>query len=360
MKIMLFKSAGSVLLAGLLAGCGIFGGSAHPAKDRQLEKSFQLNRKRQMDVKAFDEALNGGADPNMEMKNGATPLIMAVVRDRPDLIEKLLKRGADINKPSLRGGTPLHIAAGLGRKNCLNLLIQNGAKINTSGAYGRTPLMDAARLGNLEIVEELLDSGADLSAVDSLKRTALMHAAEARENSFETVRLLISNGADPMAYDADLKIAAMHAAALKHTDAAIYLMELVPDLSHRPALLLMVLHSAILGSDLKLMEWLIDRRPPLNRSLSLVLKGTTILQVHGFYRILIRNGLLGNGRVPLHWAARENNLEAAKLLISRGADPLQPDELGNMPDELATSREVVQYLQQQQKIALESYSEKGK
>ena len=361
MKIMLFKSAGTVLLAVLLAGCGTFGGSSPSSKDRQLEKSFQLNRKRQMDVKAFDEALNGGADPNMEMENGATPLIMAVVRDRPDLIAKLLKRGADINKPSRRGGTPLHIAAGLGRRKCLNLLIQNGAKVNTSGAFGRTPLMDAARLGKLDIVEELLDSGADIAAADALKRTALMHAAEARENSFETVRLLISNGADPMAYDADLKTAAMHAAELKHTEAAIYLMELVPDLSQRPALVLMVLHSAILGNDLKLMGWLIDRRPPLNRSLSLVLKGTRILQVHGFYRILIRNGLLGNGRVPLHWAARENNLDAVKLLIARGADPLQPDELGNMPSELATSREVVRYLQQQQGKALDSYQDgKGK
>ena len=216
--------------------------------------------------------------------------------------------------------------------------------------------MDAARLGNLEIMEDLMDSGADITAVDSLKRTALMHAADARRNSLEAVRLLISNGADPSVMDSDLKNAAMHAAQLRHTDAAIYLLELVPDISKEPALGLMVMHSAIKGSDLKVMEWLIDRRLPLNRSLSLVLKGTRILQVHGFYRILIRNGLLGSGRVPLHWAARDNNLAAVRLLVSRGADPLQPDELGHTPDELATSHEVVQYLQKQQEIVLEKYA----
>lgn len=352
MDFMRFKSAVPVLLAGLLSGCAIFGGSSHPLKDRQLENSFRLNRKKQMDVAAFEDALKGGADPNLEMQNGGTPLIMAVVNNRPELIETLLKYGADINKPGRRGGTPVHIAAGLGRKKCLDILIQNHAEINTTGAYGRSPLMDAARLGNLEIVEELLDSGADITAVDSLKRTPLMHAAEARKNCLETVRLLISNGADPMAYDSDLKLAVMHAVELKHTEAAIYLLELIPDLPKKPALLLMIIHSAIKGNDMTVLEWLLDRRPPLNRSLSIVLKGTQILQVHGFYRILIRNGLLGNGRVPLHWAARENNLAAAKMLIDRGADPLQPDELGHMPSELATSREVAQYLIKQEKIAL--------
>ena len=133
---------------------------------------------------------------------------------------------------------------------------------------------------------------------------------------------------------------------------------MIPDLPEKPALNLMIMHSAIKGNDMKVLERLIDRRPPLNRSLSLVLKGTRIMQVHGFYRILIRNGLLGKGRVPLHWAAIENNLDAVKLLIARGADPLQPDELGHYPSELATSREVIEYLRDQQKIMLETYREK--
>ena len=156
-------------------------------------------------------------------------------------------------------------------------------------------------------------------------------------------------------YDKDLKIAAMHAAEWKHTAAALYLVDLIPDLQKRPALVLMIMHSAIKGNDLVLLDRLIDRRPPLNRSLSLVLKGSRILQVHGFYRILIRNGLLGKGRVPLHWAAIENNLAAVKLLIARGADPLQPDELGHFPSQLATSKEVIRYLEKEQEKMLVIY-----
>ena len=340
----------------ILNGCG-----HHPIKNRQLENSFRLDRKKQMDSRAFEEALKSGADPDMELKNGATPLIMAILRDRPDLVQMLLESGASVNKTGKRGSTPLHAAAGLGRKKCLDLLLKSGASVNAGGAFGRTPLMDAARMGYLEIMEELIDAGAAVNAKDSMNRTALMHAAEAQKNTLEAVRMLISHGADAMLYDSDLKIAAMHAAELKHTEAAIYLIDLIPDLPKRPALGLMIMHSAIKGNDLKVMEHLIDRRPPLNRSLSLVLKGSRILQVHGFYRILIRNGLLGKGRVPLHWAAIENNLDAVKLLIRRGADPLQPDELGHTPDELATSREVIEYLRKQQKNMLEIYREtKGK
>ena len=342
----------------LFCSCLVFTGCFHSRPDGRLEQSFRQDRKKKMDDAAFQSALERGADPNQVFQNGATPLILSVVRDRPDRIELLLKHGADINKPGKRGGTPLHIAAGLGRRKCLELLLKRGAKVNTVGAFGRSPLMDAARMGHLKIMEDLIDAGASVNARDSMDRTALMHAAEASGKSLESARLLVSNGADPVLYDKDLKIAAMHAAELKHTDAALYLIDLIPDLSKRPALVLMIMHSAIKGNDQKVLERLIDRHPPLNRSLSLVLKGSRILQVHGFYRIMIRNGLLGKGRVPLHWAAIENNLEAAKLLIARGADPLQPDELGHLPSQLATSKEVIRYLEREQKKMLVIYGEK--
>lgn len=348
MKHRTFHVFAAVSLGCILSGCAWFGGSSHPFKDQQLENSFRLDRKKQMDGKAFEEALQGGANPNLEMKNGATPLIMAVLRNRPDLVSSLLKAGAEVNRPGKRGSTPLHAAAALGRKKCLDLLLQAGADVNVHGALGRTPLMDAARMGQLETMTELIDSGADVNDRDSKNRTPLMHAADAQRKSLEAARLLISYGADSLLHDSDLKTAAMHAAEMKHTETALYLIDLIPDLPKHPEHSMMILFYAIKGNDLKVMEKLIDQRLPLNRNLSLILKGTRILQVHGFYRILIRNGLLGHGRVPLHWAAIENNLPAVKLLIEHGADPNQPDELGHTPDELSTSREVIQFIRKLQ------------
>ena len=132
----------------LFCSCLVFTGCFfHSSPDGRLEQSFRQDRKKEMDDSAFQSALEHGADPNQMFKNGATPLILSVVRDRPDRIELLLKHGADINKPGKRGGTPLHIAAGLGRRKCLELLLKRGAKVNTVGAFGRSPLMDAARMG---------------------------------------------------------------------------------------------------------------------------------------------------------------------------------------------------------------------
>ena len=346
---------GGAVLAGtfLLCSCA----SSHPFKDAELERSFQPDRKQQLDVQAFEKALQGGANPNLELKNGGTPLIMAVLRNRPDYVRTLLQYKADVNKAGRRGSTPLHVAAGQNRPECLELLLDAGADVNAHGTFGRTPLMESARTGNLEAMKKLLDAGADIGETDSKGRTALMHAAEAQRNTLEAVKLLIARGADPMAYDSDVRLAVMHAAALKHTDAALYLLDLIPDLPKKPGLGLMIMHSAIKGNDLKVMDKLIDRRVPLNRSLSVVLKGTRILQIHGFYRILIRNGLLGKGRVPLHWAAIDNNLDAVKLLIDRGADPLQPDELGHYADALATSREVIHYIRKKQSETLRKYRE---
>lgn len=353
MKIPLLVVSAGVLICSLAGAC-----SSHLMTDRQLENSFRPDRKKKMNDQAFEDALKRGADPNMELKNGGTPLVMAILLNRPDHVQTLLNYGADIRRGGKRGSTPLHVAASQNRLQCVEVLLKAGADVNASGAYGRTPLMDASRMGNLKIMEELIDVGAKVNAKDSRGRTALMHAAEADKNALPACRMLVSSGADAMMEDQDLKIAAMHAAEMKHTEAALYLIDLIPDLREKPALNLMIMHSAIKGNDLKVMESLLDRRPPLNRSLSLVLKGTRIMQVHGFYRILIRNGLLGSGRVPLHWAAIENNLDAVKLLIARGADPLQPDELGHTPDELSTSREVIEYLRDQQKIMLEIYNEK--
>ena len=353
MKLPLFAVSAGVLICTLAGAC-----SSHLMADRQLENSFRTDRKMKMNDQAFEDALKNGADPNMELKDGSTPLIMAIRRNRPDLLQTLIKYGADIKRGAKRGSTPLHIAVSQNRSKCVDLLLKAGADINAPGAYGRTPLMEASRMGNLKIMEFLIDAHADVNAKDKMGRTALMHAAEAYKNALQACRMLVSSGADPMLFDQDLKIAAMHAAEHKHTDVALYLIDLIPDLREKPALNLIIIHSAIKGNDLKVMERLIDLRPPLNRSLSLVLKGSRVLQVHGFYRILIRNGLLGKGRVPLHWAAIENNLDAVKMLVARGADPFQPDELGHTPDELATSRDVIEFLRKQQSAIMESYRTK--
>ncbi len=341
----------ALCLAGmfLLTACA----SLHnPLRDRQLTNSLTQKKP---NIKTVEEALKSGADPNYMVSNGATPLILAILIDKPDYVKLLLKYGADVNLAGRRGHTPLHVAAALEHSDCLDILLKAGARPDTHGAFGRTPLMEAARTGRVKNAEKLLQAGADINGLDDMKRTPLMHAAEAHKNSLETVKFLVSKGADSSLFDEEAKTAMMHATEQKNTEVALYLMDLVPDLNQRPALGLMMMKSAIKGGDIKVVEKLLDQRVPLNRDLSLVLKTTRVLQVHGAYRILVRNGMLANGRTPLIWAAMENNLDIVKLLIARGADPLQPDETGNRADDLATSRDVIMYIRDQQGIQRRKY-----
>lgn len=343
-------------LCGLISVLVLLTGSActsisHSA-GKQLERSFVYDALRKMDDKAFEESLRSGADPDMIFSNGATPLIMAVLRNRPDRVKRLLEAGADPKYATERGSTALHTAAALARRECVDLLLKAGCDPDQPGSYGRTALMEAARTGNLPVVKSLLDKGCDLHAKDRLGRTALIHGACAHKEPLSMVKYLISRGADPMAADDEMKLAVMYAAQLRHTDAALYLLDLITDLPKRPALGLMIMHSAIQGGDVKVVETLIDRRLPLNRTPSMIFKGSKLLNTSRALRILIRNGILSRGRTPIHWAALANNKQIAALLIKRGADCLQKDEAGDTADELATSPEVSSYIRSRQKEVL--------
>jgi ankyrin repeat protein len=334
----------ALLLCSACSSTRIFAG-------RDLERSFVYSAGKKMDDKAFEKALQAGAGPDVYFSNGATPLIMAVLRKSPGRVKRLLQAGANPDFATERGSTALHTAAALADRECMEILLKAGSDPDKKGNFGRTPLMEAARTGNVQIAKLLLEKGADLHKKDSLGRTALMHGACASKNSLPMVKYLVSKGADPMEADQEMRLAVMHASALHHTEAALYLLDLIPDLSKQPALGLMIMYYAIAGGDLKVVETLIDRRMPLNRDPSLIFKGTKLLKTKRFFHILVRNGILANGRTPIHWAALANNKKMVQLLISRGADCLQMDETGDTAEELTTSPEVRSYIRARQKEA---------
>ena len=132
------------------------------------------------------------------------------------------------------------------------------------------------------------------------------------------------------------------------------LLDLYPNFVNNPALGLIIMYHAVKGGDLKVASALVDKQVPLNWDPSLALRATRRIQVHGAYRILVRNGVFSYRRTPLHIAALENNLEMVRLLIGRGANPLQDDENGKSACDLATDQNVVRYL----KNATKEYYEK--
>lgn len=336
--------SGTVLL---LAGC-----ASQP--EFTQSDALLIHSLRNAGQKEYEAALSTGANVNARNAEGMTPILMAAIADKPFYIRDLIKRGADVNAADLKGNTPLHVAAGKRYPDTLITLLEYPVNLEAHGSFGRTPLMEAARLGNVKAMELLIGKGADVNARDEMERTPLMHAARANQNSREAVSLLLKKGADPELFDQDSMSAVMHAAALKHTDAALLLLDLYPNFVNNPAHGLIIMYHAVKGGDLKVASALVDKQVPLNWDLSIALRETRRIQVHGAYRILARNGVFSLRRTPLIWAAIENNLEMVKLLVERGANPGQEDENGDSPYDLATDQNVVRYL----KNATKEYYEK--
>jgi ankyrin repeat protein/sugar lactone lactonase YvrE len=199
------------------------------------------------DVTASRELVKNGADVNAVEKDGATPLLQAVLSGREDAVGVLVDAGAEVNKameldgdvlrrlganiePGQRphatalmvaaflgnrgvvdrllrskadvrsagddGMQPLHIAAFHPSADVAGLLIDAGADVNARNGNAATPLHLAAAQGNVPVSTALLSRGAQVNAIDDQGRTPLDNAQE-RPNT-ELIALLTKNGAVAM------------------------------------------------------------------------------------------------------------------------------------------------------------------
>ncbi len=114
-------------------------------------------------IKAVKRNLASGTDVNAKDDDGVTPLLVAAVSGRKEIIELLIREGADVNA-KVNGVTPLHQAAFRSHKEIAELLIANGADLNAVdnvGKFGRTPL--DWTFGKTEITELLRKHGGKTS-----------------------------------------------------------------------------------------------------------------------------------------------------------------------------------------------------
>ena len=212
-------------------------------------------------------------------------------RDGAETIRTLLAAGADINAPQIDGATALQWAAQHDDADTAMLLLSAGAAPNAANRAGVTPLRLAAINGSAAMIDLLLDAGVDANAqLTAWGDTALMMAA--RTGKTEAVELLIARGA---VVD-----------AVEHWGGTTALMWAISE--HHP----------------KVVETLLRHHARTD----VVSKAIT---TRG------RNGAEGTAPVDhdpstkpisyanggfsaLHFAAREGEIEAARMLIAAGAD----------------------------------------
>jgi ankyrin repeat protein len=184
-------------------------------------------------LEAAKMLLKAGAVVDAREKLGQqTPLMWAVARRHPEMVELLINSGADMNARSAirdyqrvataesraksldRGGfTPLLYAARENCRECAEILIKHGADVGKPDPSGVPPLVIAMMNSNWDIAKRLVEAGADVNQWDMYGLSPLAVAIggmgtangrnpldDDRPNTAtgpELVQMLIERGANP-------------------------------------------------------------------------------------------------------------------------------------------------------------------
>ena len=120
---------------------------------------FAIRKKR---VEMAEILINSGADVNFRNPySGETALIYSIMARQDSIVKNLLKMGADPNIQSKEGGTPLMAATRVGNVELVQLLLKHGAlrelktkKGNTALILAKKDLADAKKENLSEYVEK--------------------------------------------------------------------------------------------------------------------------------------------------------------------------------------------------------------
>ena len=139
--------------------------------------------------------LKGGADPNIQEKDGRSALMYASQNGHSEVVQILLKGGADPNIQEKDGRSALMYASFNGHSEVVQILLKGGADPNIQEKDGRSALVSAYTNGHSEVVQILLEGGADPNIQEEDEWTALMFASQ--DGHSEVVQILLKGDADP-------------------------------------------------------------------------------------------------------------------------------------------------------------------
>ncbi len=211
-------------------------------------------------------------------------------------IVSLLAQHAAVNTTSADGTTALHWAVRSDDLESAELLIRAGADVHARNRRGVAPLDLACQNGSAAMIEKLLAAGADPNAAGSDGQTPLMIAA--RTGNPETLTVLLNHGANVNAKEAVAQQTALMAAVTEN---------------HPDAVRLLIAH----GADVNARTPFLESPPP------------TVGNLQGIGRAQNREKPVPEGGMTaLLYAARDGNLEIARMLVAGGAAVDQSDANG--------------------------------
>lgn len=147
------------------------------------------------DLKQVQDLINNnGADVNFSDANGLTALHWAIKSNHNQVVNFLINLpNTTLNQRSKNDGyTPLIIATLFKRTNIMKLLLDRGIPINDKDDNGYTALMHAVQQGDVGIILFLLQRRASMTETDNRGYTILSIAGHAGQ--VEVIRLLFNFG----------------------------------------------------------------------------------------------------------------------------------------------------------------------
>jgi ankyrin repeat protein len=274
-------SGAAVLLWGALA----LGATTSPIADAAMAG----------DERAVATLLAKRANVNARQADGATALHWAVYRDDLPMIDRLLAAGARVDAANRHGATPLALACINGSARAIERLLAAGADSNERGPNGETALMMASRTGAVDAMAVLLKAGAEVNVTETLRGTTALMWATAHSHP-AAVKLLLDHGAD---------------VALRSKPAALgRTAYLAPTARQRASQLVNENGGATRGRAVREQK----AQDPDDRDF--------------FVR---RQNAEGGGLTALVFAAREGDLESARILVDGGAGVNQVTQYGWTP-----------------------------
>jgi len=284
------------------------------------------------DAAALRALLRQKADVNEPQTDGTTALHWAVYHDDLEAMDLLIAAGAKVDLKNREGVTPLHLASLFGNSRIIDRLIKSGADAKQTGPAGETMLMLAARNGDPDTIKTLAAAGADVNAKEPIRgTTALMWAVEQRHPA--AVNALLQAKADfsaksgpaglPRNYMAPrLSPESVQSANRIRAEAAkagrTYEEQLAIDEANGS----IVVHRLSIPSAPSRQQAAAAAGPPGAQPRAPEEEDDAEVVVAG----LVGSG--GGGLTALVFAAREGDVESAKLLLEAGTDINQTTEYG--------------------------------
>ena len=223
--------------------------------------------------------------------------------------------------------TALHVAAQLADLSEIDRLVSQGVSVDIRGQRGVTPLMAAVTHGHINAINLLLELGADVNAPDVVGLSSLSYAAA--NNSISAAYRLLEKGAEINQRNLLGEIPIMFAVRSGNLDMFRALASMGASLTHRDVRGFTILHIAVfypeVANQAAMVEEILDRTAHLPTDLKFIDWPDPVYQF-----------------TPLHWAAYTGHVDAITVLLKRGASLTVANGNGELPIHVAARNDQVE------------------